>query len=1259
MILGILLLIVSTGIYVYDEKRSDSEIHNDMQASLEKTFQDYLIYCQTNDTPNPKADSLMRASRLVYDAEGVLKTWTNVTFLPAMDRINRLSYFKDQYVWETNERAYYVIQQVKKDSTTVILIPLRISYRVQNQFLIPYFYLGTYHDLFYGKQATRNVLGIISIVGASDAPAPIVIEDLRGQRVIAYQQIPTEPIRQRDRLAVLMFLALGILALCMYLRIYALDNWPYRYLINTSLFFGVILLRIMLWLLDLPGNYLKMDLFSPELLAFHFLAPSLGEFTLNVVALVILVWIVYVHLFRMSTKLWHKWIQNHYVAWIAMLCTTALVLLMGLGYTRLFEMITSNSQVDLEFSNIFSADLFAFLILLNVGLLFLVVILGAFTLLKFNVLYGRRYGFTPAFWLIHLLGSLVFSISFYQGEWSMAITMTIAVTGCLVVLGRIPFKPILHHDIINYLMLLLLLSTVVTVHFSKSIEKDRTKKANRIALGIIGRQVINVVSSYESAKDRMTNDSLKIRDHYRDNSDPSELLSFLKESYFNPRMKEFDVRLFVFDKASGTRLDKPLPNEDGPQYTPITDISPKDIGDSVSKGLYRLRNPEDRFGNFFVGEFDLAVTGLEALTFFLEVRPSSRNQEGLYPSLTSDSRLYEEKKLINTFDNATYRNGILTTERGISPFAMKLENFQEINEPVWRIVDGYHELIQPVMDGTDTHVVVRYPVKGFLDHITSFSFIFYFFVLASILVIGLPVVGMRSLRSHQFTQHLPLRAKIRFGLLVISVLPMIFIMLLLSPFIYHRYENQAVVQLSEETARITRIIDPVYQYLRNDLFSKITLRKEFDLKIKSMEEYVISDVNVFDESGRPVKSTRTIIFDEGISSDLMNPKALAILSSMSRSDIVLTEKIGNKEYFSGYRSIIGKNETPIGYVNVPYLTKQEDLDAQVTDFLAYLANIYLVVFLLINLVAVIISSTITKPLKMIQMRIAATRLGKRNEPIIYGARDEIGAIVTAYNTMLKQLEDSEEKVMATQRELAWRHMAKQVAHEIKNPLTPMKLKIQLLAQIWENKPEKFAESFPTSIKTILAQVDTLTRIANSFSEFAKMPETNKSRVSVNEVLDENLDLFAQTEDIVWVIDVPENTFYTFADRDQLGRCFNNILKNAIQAIQSHNKRGMIEVSMRLQLDSAHIEIKDDGGGMSSEVQSRIFEPYFSTKTSGSGLGMSMVKKMIENSGGNISFMTKEGEGTIFFIELPRMEEETPSPVPAALTTDTQHVTSKS
>jgi len=235
--------------------------------------------------------------------------------------------------------------------------------------------------------------------------------------------------------------------------------------------------------------------------------------------------------------------------------------------------------------------------------------------------------------------------------------------------------------------------------------------------------------------------------------------------------------------------------------------------------------------------------------------------------------------------------------------------------------------------------------------------------------------------------------------------------------------------------------------------------------------------------------------------------------------------------------------------------------------------------------------------------------------------------------MLKEIAKSAELLGKSQRESAWREMAKQIAHEIKNPLTPMKLSIQHLNKAWENKDENYSVLHQKVTVTLIEQIDSLSTIAAEFSNFALMPKTKNEVVNLSEKIQHFTELFKNVPQKI-EIDLNKNTdVKVFADKEQLSRVFNNLINNAIQAI-SEEKDGFISIVLNIKDNSAIVSIKDNGSGISEELKDKIFEPNFTTKTSGMGLGLAMVKKIIEDANGKVWFETKINVGTTFYIELP-------------------------
>jgi signal transduction histidine kinase len=338
----------------------------------------------------------------------------------------------------------------------------------------------------------------------------------------------------------------------------------------------------------------------------------------------------------------------------------------------------------------------------------------------------------------------------------------------------------------------------------------------------------------------------------------------------------------------------------------------------------------------------------------------------------------------------------------------------------------------------------------------------------------------------------------------------------------------------------------------------------------------------------------------------------------------------------GFISISSPQNVPLGYIefpNIDFLGKKDDPGAHL---FSNLLNAYVFLFLIAVALAIAIANSITRPLSELSDKMKMISLGKKNEPISWNNEDEIGDLINDYNSMIHQLDVSARMLAQNERDLAWREMAKQVAHEIKNPLTPMKLSIQYLQNAIRHKKENLNELVGRVSLTLIEQIDNLANIANEFSNFAKMPQSVNEQVILNEVIASVHDLFRKREDMDISLYVPIDEMIVFADKNQLIRVFNNILKNAIQAIPD-TKRGKIDIQLYKENQLGIIKIKDNGVGISEEMKKRVFYPNFTTKSSGTGLGLAMSSNIIESYNGRIYFETEVGHGSTFIIELPLMK----------------------
>ncbi len=402
------------------------------------------------------------------------------------------------------------------------------------------------------------------------------------------------------------------------------------------------------------------------------------------------------------------------------------------------------------------------------------------------------------------------------------------------------------------------------------------------------------------------------------------------------------------------------------------------------------------------------------------------------------------------------------------------------------------------------------------------------------------------------------------------------------------------------------------------------------------------DVNLFDADGRLALTTQPAIYENGLLAPLMRPGVLHEMYTAPRPLIMQEEQIGSLSYVSCYTPLRDEDAGIAGFLNVPLFYSQRALDEQVSGIVVALINLYVLTFLLSSLLALLISGWLTRAFDVIIRQFGRISL-RGNELLRWPYDDEIGLLVAEYNKMVRKVEESAALLARSEREEAWREMARQVAHEIKNPLTPMKLQIQYLQRaIGEQRPDALSMAGRVT-ESLLEQIDNLSTIATEFSDFARVGSQTPVALDLADVLRNVAELYVQDGTATSVhYDIPATPVVVIADRSQIVRIITNLMQNAIQAIPE-GRSGHIEVRLAVTAATqgageALITVSDNGGGISPEAQARLFTPYFTTKTSGTGLGLAMTRQMVEVWGGNISYQTAEGKGTTFTIQLPMAEE---------------------
>ncbi len=406
----------------------------------------------------------------------------------------------------------------------------------------------------------------------------------------------------------------------------------------------------------------------------------------------------------------------------------------------------------------------------------------------------------------------------------------------------------------------------------------------------------------------------------------------------------------------------------------------------------------------------------------------------------------------------------------------------------------------------------------------------------------------------------------------------------------------------------------------------------FKDKIYELQNIHGTEINIYDLNGNLLKSSKATFFRDSLSTR-MSSKALEGLKNSQSNRFVQYHFGGEGEdYQSSYSYITDQYFKPLAILNLPHIEDDGFVDTQLKSFLSILGQVYIVMIIAAILLSYFLSKYITSSLKAVSEKILATRLDRKNKKIkLKDTSVEIRSLIKAYNSMIDELEESAVKLARSEREQAWREMAKQVAHEIKNPLTPMRLSVQSFERRFDPDDPDIKQKLKEFSSTLIQQIDTMSSIASAFSNFAKMPAQQNEELNVPKIVKLGLDIF--NEDYIYFETESDEIIAKF-DRTQLIRVVTNLVKNAIQASEE-KENPKIEVAVKTDEKDVIISVKDDGHGISEENKPRIFEPKFTTKSSGMGLGLGIIKTIIEAFHGSINFASEEGEGTTFIVKFPK------------------------
>ncbi len=865
----------------------------------------------------------------------------------------------------------------------------------------------------------------------------------------------------------------------------------------------------------------------------------------------------------------------------------------------LIEGFVMNSQVNLEIEALIQFNIVSFALIICFSILMILVFQCTqllYELIEENQL-GKieKYGLIALGWAISLL--LMWQLDILHVP--LWIFIAFVVSYSLILDAYVENKEKKITYLIWWLIMFSGFLAVSLFHFG--LKKD-----------VIGRQYF-LDQYYVNADDNIKNALVQFQDSLIDSGifskiaspdapamlDLEDLSQYIFEE-INYDTTTLDLNMELFDKNGNTLLSNHFANFFK------TNQSFKNAK-QIARNIYH--NP---FEDKYFMRFEIAKTISNNTTWYLFIIHQNTNLERkqfLAENLPnqgfavfSNQRLIEKNEAFQAMPDIGMMNSLTETQ----------------------VKSGYSFVVS--IPSSQYKVVSYKKVSDLIKPISLFSFIF---TLCGLILLVLSLINTKydflpENISLKFGSRSSLKTKIQLAIILLILVTFLVIGAITGYYFKNLIEaNQKNKNKEETTSIINNIISDI-QNLPDDESALSFL----NTKLKEFSLVHDKELSLYNDQGKLIGSSI-----KGIN-QMRIPFAIWDKTNQQNTSLESANTLPVNDAQIEYVPIFLNDENPLAYIVISHKSYNNSARS-ILDFLSTILNAYIFLFLIAGAIAITIANSITQPLSILTDKLKKFKLGKTNEPLEWKSNDEIGTLIHDYNNLTHELERSAGLLAKTERDLAWREMAKQVAHEIKNPLTPMKLSIQYLERTAKDYPDKATELIPRISSTLIEQIDNLTQIANEFSNFASMPQASNEKIILNEIVETIHDLFRKRDDMDINMIEPIDDLYVFADRNHLIRILNNLLKNAIQAIPD-NRRGKIEIALSRQGNDAIIRVTDNGIGIPDQMKDKVFTPNFTTKSSGTGLGLAISANMIESFNGRIYFETQPNEGTDFFVAIPLM-----------------------
>ncbi len=1100
----------------------------------------------------------------------------------------------------------------------IALIPVRSDFFIETEYLPK--------EFAYSKEAEKRVEIKTSV---TDFP----VTGVSGKPLFYFSKKVSVAVPFNDRMTVLLRLG-AILFLCLFLH-FTTESIAWRKGVWPAIAFLSLIvlgLRILTYFYPALLNLRQFELFDPAIYGSNAVQRSLGDLLINAI---LFCWVVLFAWSRLRDMSKPTDSFSEVGKWAAGTFSLCLLILSTFLLSSVIRSMVADSKISFDVTDFFSLNrytVFGFAVLACLSLSYYYL-----TQLLFRLIFPLFEGRTIYIYFIIASAGLIY-LTIKGGDskalffvpvliWLVLYTWLINRQGLLFNRIRINIAGILFWIFVFSVSI----ATIMLLENKKAEWERRKNFADKLAVQTdpSSERLLSIGLRYLD-QDFLTDNYYRFEDPEKSKKLKDSILTENYSGYLN----KYDTKFYVYDSNN-----KPLNNPvDLNTYESLNTLLEVQAQPARTQGLYYYETAFDKF--VYITRKNIVDTlGNRQGSLFILSFPKRFSSDALFPELFRQYQNDPESSPIYSY--AVYNDKQLVSPSNRYPFPTTIEDAEVPKDEFEKRIHGdYVELWYRA--SKDKVVVLARKKDNIIEAITLFSYIFcsFLFLVLLLQLISFILYSVRYRSSWKRIFQLNIRSQVHNTIIFISIFSFLIIGISTISFFIGRYERSNTDKLSrtmkimvnemqKELADHSTFDDVIKMY---DSVTNFNLQK----LVTDVSDIHGVDVNVYDLKGNLYLSSEANTYAKGVLSKKMEPNAYYHLSRYRLIQHTQKEKIGKLTYWSIYAPVRDSEGKVYAYVNIPYFTSQPELNMEISNFLVTIINLNAFIFLIAGLIALFITNRITRSFSIISDKMKEVNLGKLNEAIEWNRDDEIGELVKEYNKMVGKLEESATALAKSEREGAWREMARQVAHEIKNPLTPMKLSIQYLQKAIDNNQPNVKELSSSVAHTLVEQIDHLSKIAADFSQFANIGSTNITTFDLHEVISSLKGLYQSDESIQFDWWPVNNEAIINADRTQMNRLFTNLFTNAVQACES-NGGCKIEVSEKIDDGKILISVKDNGEGIPKEMQSRIFVPNFTTKSSGAGLGLAMCKGIVEQAQGRIWFETEEGKGSTFFVELPLAE----------------------